>query len=286
MRFKKVYIEITNVCNLSCSFCAKNEREPRFMLVEEFAYILKQLQPYTNYIYLHVLGEPLMHPNLKELLEVAKSYGMQVNMTSNGVLLREQLPILEHRIRQLNISLHSKPKQDGIHSASYLNDCLYCGDVLANAGTYVSYRLWNMKKKTLDEESMHIHRMISDHYNIPIALGKQQRLAERRFLHFEEEFTWPSLQAAYHNTRGTCYGMRSMCAIFVDGSVVPCCLDSKGDCVLGNIFQTPLSELLHSERCVSICDGFSKHQLVEKLCQHCGYRTRFDKEVKDHDTIG
>lgn len=277
MRFKKVYIEITNVCNLNCSFCAKNERDARFMSVEEFTYILEQLQPYTRYIYLHVLGEPLLHPQLPALLKVAKEYHIHVNMTSNGVLLKEKLPILENHLRQLNISLHSKPKQAGIHRESYVQDCLCCGDALAMQGTYVSYRLWNRKQGILDEESKAILDELAKHYQIGITQEQKQRLAERRFLHFEEEFAWPSLQACHVAVKGSCYGMRSMCAILVDGSVVPCCLDSKGDCVLGNIFHTPMKQILESERCMRMCEGFSKHQLVETLCQHCGYRTRFDE---------
>lgn len=278
MRFKKVYIEITNICNLQCSFCVKNTRVARYMQVAQFRHIVEQIQPYTNYIYLHVLGEPLMHPQLQEILAIAKQYSMQVNMTTNGVLLKEQLPMLVNNIRQLNISLHSQPKQDGIHSDTYLQDCLYCGDELAKQGTYISYRLWNMKAGVLDEESLSIQKQIEQHYGISMEQGTQLRLAERRFLHFEEEFAWPSLQAERIGSTGTCYGMRSMCGILVDGSVVPCCLDSKGDCVLGNIFETSMAKILAQERTRTMCEGFARRQLVEEICQHCGYRTRFDKE--------
>lgn len=277
MRFKKVYIEITNVCNLNCSFCAKNERKAGYMSVENFAYVLKQLQPYTNYIYLHVLGEPLLHPQLRELLEIARSMSMHVNMTSNAVLLKEKLPILEGRIRQLNLSLHSKPKQGGIHADSYVEDCLAAGDHLAQAGTYVSYRLWNMKEGLLDEESLEVLQCIEAHYQVKIELGKKTRLAERRFLHFEEEFAWPSLKAPQLALKGSCYGMRSMCGILVDGSVVPCCLDSRGDCVLGNLFTTPFKDIVESERAQKMREGFSRQDIVEELCQRCGYRTRFDE---------
>ena len=34
---KKVYLEITNVCNLNCSFCHKTERKQKFMTEEEMA---------------------------------------------------------------------------------------------------------------------------------------------------------------------------------------------------------------------------------------------------------
>ena len=56
MRFKRVYIEITNVCNLSCPFCPPHNRENRFMNFEEFKLILSKIKGYTEYIYLHVKG--------------------------------------------------------------------------------------------------------------------------------------------------------------------------------------------------------------------------------------
>ena len=59
MRFKRIYIEITNQCNLKCSFCIQNQRKSKYLSINDFSYILDELRPFTDYIYLHVLGEPL-----------------------------------------------------------------------------------------------------------------------------------------------------------------------------------------------------------------------------------
>lgn len=278
MKFKKIYIEITNVCNLQCSFCAKNQRLPAFMSVEQFTYILQQIKPYTSYVYFHVLGEPLMHPELVTLLELANAHGFYVNITTNGTLLKEQLNVITGRIRQCNISLHSKPNEDGCHSTTYLQDCLTCGDVLAEHGTYVSYRFWNKKQGSMDEESKQMLAQLADHYEIDDLLYENVKLAERRFLHFEEQFLWPSMELPIQETKGTCYGMRNQCGILVDGSVVPCCLDSLGTCTLGNIFETPFASLLQKPRVSAMRTGFQQHSLIEPLCQRCGYRTKFEGE--------
>ena len=75
MRFKRVYIEITNVCNLKCNFCLPHNRKNRFMNFEEFKIILDKIKPYTNYIYLHVKGEPLLHPDIDKFIEDSKILG-------------------------------------------------------------------------------------------------------------------------------------------------------------------------------------------------------------------
>ena len=62
MKFKKIYLEITNVCNLKCSFCHGTKRRKQFIDFEDFQQILAKIKNYTNYLYFHIMGEPLMHP--------------------------------------------------------------------------------------------------------------------------------------------------------------------------------------------------------------------------------
>ncbi|HEY5525058.1 MAG TPA: radical SAM protein, partial [Clostridium sp.] len=108
-KYKKIYIEITNVCNLSCSFCPKTERKSKFLSVDEFKTVLKEIKPYTKYIYFHLMGEPLLNPNLEEFLRLAYEEDFKVNITTNGTLLRSVKDILlrSKALRQINISLHS-----------------------------------------------------------------------------------------------------------------------------------------------------------------------------------
>ena len=66
--YSRVYVEITNHCNMRCSFCHGHSRAPRQMTREEYAHILQQLQGKTEYIYHHLMGEPLVHPLLPEFI--------------------------------------------------------------------------------------------------------------------------------------------------------------------------------------------------------------------------
>lgn len=50
MSFKKIYIEITNNCNLNCSFCVHNQRKNKYMTLEEFKIILSKLKGHTKYL--------------------------------------------------------------------------------------------------------------------------------------------------------------------------------------------------------------------------------------------
>ncbi len=279
MRFKRVYIEITNTCNLSCSFCIKNDRVPKQMNVEEFQKVIEQVKEYTNYVYFHILGEPLSHPHLATFLTICEQANLQVTITTNGTLLKKMVDTLCHKaIRQMNISVHSFPTHQ---QKNYLQDIMESANKLASHNIHVNYRLWNIQNDQLSKECFTLMEDILAYYKceIPSEIVRLKRLDLQPYihLHFEEVFTWPSLANPYVGNQGRCLGMKQMLGILSDGRVVPCCLDSKAQCCLGNIFETPLSEIVNSDRVKRMQQGFEHHKVVETLCQHCSYRLRFSK---------
>ncbi len=281
MRFKKIYIEITNSCNLQCSFCIPKERAPKRMNVEQFSYIIQEIKPYTSYVYLHILGEPLSHPKLKECLTICEQANMHVHITTNGTLLYQKKEVLYgSKIRQVNISLHSFQEHEHICLDDYLSKVFEVSEYLAASGTYISYRLWNMKNQKVDEDTMQLVMKIQERYKVHITkddilVHKSLLLRDHIYLNFEEVFQWPSLSNAYVSDKGRCLGLKTMCGILSDGRVVPCCLDSKGDITFGNIFTTSFKEIVESARAKRMLIGFEQQKVVEDLCQHCSYRLRF-----------
>lgn len=279
MRFKRIYIEITNTCNLQCSFCVQNQRVPKQMNVEEFQHCIDEIKEYCNFVYLHVLGEPLSHPMLNDILHILDQNKMQVTITTNGTLLYQKKEILlSHTIRQINVSLHSFPQHI---QPNYFQHVFETSEALAKHGVYMNYRLWNLYGKDIQQvQAQAVLSEINAYYTIPqeeILMKRMQRVAlkERISLHFEEVFIWPSLHHSYVNDIGRCLGMKDMCAILSNGDVVPCCLDSKGDCVLGNVHEMSFSDIIQSDKAQGIVNGFATHKVVETLCQHCSYRLRF-----------
>ena len=102
--YKKIYLEITNNCNLNCSFCIKNNRQKKFMNIDDYKIILNKLKTYTKYLYFHVSGEPLLHPLINTFIDIgSKDYF--INITTNGYLIKRIKD--NHNIRQVNISMHS-----------------------------------------------------------------------------------------------------------------------------------------------------------------------------------
>ena len=142
--FKRIYIEITNVCNLNCKFCPKSNRKQQFMSLENFKNIIDKVKNKAQTIYLHVKGEPLLHNNLDEIISYIDKNNLKVVITTNATLLKDKIDILKKYtcIKQINLSIHSIT-QNTFDNEKYLNNIFESVKKLNN--TIVSYRLWNIK---------------------------------------------------------------------------------------------------------------------------------------------
>ena len=285
MRFKRVYVEISNLCNLQCAFCSPLKRPKGMMTTEQFRAAAEQLRPYTHYLYLHLKGEPLVHPGLEEILGICGKLGFEVNITTNGTLLKEKEEILfrQKAVRQVNLSVHSFSQIPAAEARQCLLDAVAFGKRAVQQGRpFVIYRMWNLGKgKVIDPESLEILEQIGAEFptahNLAAELqeNKSAAVAKGIFLSWEEEFTWPSLDAPSVPDSGKCYGTRQMLGVLCDGTVVPCCLDGNGEEPLGNLFQTPFSEIVESEGLQKAASGFDGGKAVLELCKHCTYRLKF-----------
>ncbi len=276
MRFQKVYVEISNICNLSCAFCPGTNRQKGRMTPEEFTILAPKLRPYTDFLYFHLMGEPLCHPELGAFLKIAEESGFRVILTTNGTLLARQQKLLlsSPALHKINISLHAFEANDlAVPFEAYLADCFRFGRA-AKGEKLVVYRLWN--QGGADQRNEEILGGLRAAFPEPwVKEPRGTRLAHRTYLEYGDKFDWPDLQAPEGNARVFCYGLRDQLGVLWDGTVVPCCLDHEGDLALGNLFQQDMEEILNSARAKAIYDGFSRKEAVEPLCRRCGYAKRF-----------
>lgn len=285
--FSRIYIEITNSCNFNCSFCRKSNREIRFMTKDEFEKIVNEVNEYTDLIMLHIKGEPLMHPELKHILNSAKMAKLKVNITTNGSLLGKDIEALKSdSVRQLNISLHSinKDEINNINFDEYISNIFNSVKILRenNPNLYISYRLWNLKDISENSENYNIIEALEKEYKIEDlkTLAKENNFVEltsKVFLNQDVEFIWPSMDDDIVSDTGRCLGLKEQIGILSDGRVVPCCLDQDGNVTLGNIFKDSLKNILESDYAKEITNGFYSNKIIPELCKRCTYRLKFSK---------
>lgn len=280
-KFKKVYVEITNMCNLNCSFCPKTKREPEEMTPEFFEEVLCEIEPYTNYIYMHVMGEPLRHSNIEKLLDCCADKGIFVNITTNGTLIKDVGKKIKDKpaLRQINISLHSFEGENQEYFQQYIENIFsFIREIQKKGRVIICLRLWNLNAEGSALRNKIIKELLENEFNLKddIAEGVTDRngikLAHNIYLQQEERFIWPKKGGKEIFTNGKCFGLKTHIGILCDGSVVPCCIDSEGSMVLGNIKENSLEEILNTNRAERIKEGFRQSKVVEDFCKTCGFR--------------
>lgn len=273
--YSQVYVEITNICNMNCSFCHGHSRAPRQMTEGEYARVLEQLSGKTQYIYHHLMGEPLTHPLLPRFIQMARQADFRPMLTTNGTLLDTRgEPLLDKGLHKVNISLHSFEGDRPDFHRQYIEKIAAFSEKANQAGTIISLRLWN-------------NGFDNGRNQITLSLLQEQlpgqwsentrgyRIRDRLFLEWGDRFDWPDLNAPNYGNQVSCYGLRHQFGILSDGTVVPCCLDSEGSIALGNVFREDLADILSSPRAKAIADGFRCRTATEELCRRCGYAQRF-----------
>ncbi len=279
-RFRKIYLEISNICNLKCAFCPGTRRKKRAMSEEEFSQLLPKLRPWTDYLYFHLMGEPLCHPKLFTFLHLAHWAGFRVILTTNGTgLLALGEGLLNcPGLHKVNVSLHAFEANDlDMPFETYLDGCLAFGQ-MAQGKVLVSYRLWN--HGGADGKNEEILQALHARFPHPwVQERKGIRIAQRVYLEHGDQFDWPDLQGEIQSEQVFCYGLHDQVGVLCDGTVVPCCLDHEGDIPLGNLFQQELGEILNTPRAKAIVDGFRCGNAPEELCRRCGYATRFHHKI-------
>lgn len=275
--FSKVYVEITNTCNLSCPFCHGTKRAPRRMTEEEFSVVAEKLKGHTRYIYFHVLGEPLTHPQLCALLRIAAEKGFNSCITTNGFLLPDKADTLyaAERLYRLSVSLHSFEANGGRSGLrEYLDGVWEVCTRLAEKGSYCVLRLWNEGgiNSLNGEITAYLREKTGGEWEK--ARNDSLRIAKNIYLESAAKFDWPDVNESERSVQ-FCYGLRDQIAILCDGTVVPCCLDADGSIALGNIFESSLDAILSGDRARAMYAGFSERRCTEELCRRCGFAERF-----------
>lgn len=275
-RFQKVYLEISNICNLKCSFCPGTRRKKKALTISEFTSLLPKLRSYTDYLYFHLMGEPLCHPDLDTFLALAWESGFKVILTTNGTLLdkHQETLLSSPALHKINISLHAFEANDlNMPFSAYLEKSLSLGKA-AEGKKLVVYRLWNEGGQNARNQEI-LDTMKSFFPEPWIETGRGTKIGEKIFLEYGHRFDWPDLEAEDGGSEVFCYGLRDQIGVLCDGTVVPCCLDHEGDLALGNLFQETLEEILEKPRAKAIYNGFRNRKAAEELCRKCGYARRF-----------
>ena len=273
--YSRVYVEITNICNMNCSFCHGHSRKSRMMTLDEFKGILDQLSNCTEYIYYHLMGEPLTHPDLPLFIQASNDKGFKSIITTNGTLLAKRSDeLLASGLHKISISLHSFEENNTQKHFEYLSQVAEFADKASKQGIITVFRFWNKDcdDGKNDNALEFLKSKLSGEWS---SNPRGVKIHDRLYIEWGDRFGWPDKNAPIQSENVFCYGMRDHFGILSDGTVVPCCLDSDGVINLGNVFKENIADILEKYRAKAIKNGFDRRIATEDLCRRCPYAQRF-----------
>ena len=268
----KAYLEITNLCNLACSFCHGTKREGGMLTADAFDALTDRLAGEVKFLYFHLLGEPLLHPLLPQFVKTAWEKGFYPILTTNGSLLHERgEELMEQLPYKISISLHAPAANTAFADPAYFDDCIAFAKRAAAKGCITVLRLWNLGGEGEEQNGgilEKLHAAFPGRW--PPSHHESVRLsADKVFLEWGEHFEWPDLGAEEGNANMFCRALGDQVGVHCDGTVVPCCLDADGVLALGNLHEQSLAEILATPRARAIRDGFTRRVATEEFCRKC-----------------
>ncbi len=261
-KINHVQVQTINKCNRSCSFCPseKFSRKLAFMSLETYQRVLDELASlgFSGRFSPYLQGESLLDNRLPQLLSMARAALPRAKIliqTNGDVLTAEKgLSLFEAGLHKLIINCYDNPEQ--------------------------VYRMQNL-----------VREMVGRQPGLRFIRGGLARMVRHEYGQIRREIalddkTWWQEDTA-ENWAGNIPGslqepLKKSCVrpfhhlcVHVNGDVVLCCCDWKGEVIFGNLMRASLSEVYSSPIPTSYRENLAKKNRKMKLCEVCDYRGNF-----------
>ncbi|MCX5784478.1 MAG: radical SAM protein [Elusimicrobia bacterium] len=282
--FRRAFIEITNACNLSCVFCAASSRPAAVMPIKTFENAAKQAGELAEVISLHVLGEPLTHPEFPAILACCTRLGLKLNLVTNGTMLENFPPAVfaEKCLSQISISLQALSCLPAAGRETEIGRLARFA-LSKPPGLTIGFRLRSGGEETFFRETLKSLLAAFARGGRPEA--DFVKLGEGIFLNFGGIFGWPRpFGPNVKNPKGRgwpggeggkakhgCLGLRHHFGILSDCRVVPCCADFDGRLAIGNINDNTLAHILGSAEALALRKSIAGITPMPAYCSSCGF---------------
>jgi radical SAM protein with 4Fe4S-binding SPASM domain len=245
-------LEITNHCNANCIMCPRQKmtREKGFMAFELFKKIVDEAKEYTEFAFLHLAGEPLLHPGLMRMIDYCGEIGLKTGLSTNAIildelkseqLLRSPLDLLVLSFDGVNKETYEKIRKKANFETTYQNiDGFLRLKAKSGKAPYTMIQLIYQKENFAEAREFYLKWKkspvdvvrVKPYLNYP---GLDEYLGQR-----------PKREPAAHTK--PCVLLWRQLAIYWDGTVAACCMDFLSQAAVGNAAEASLSEIWNGEK--------------------------------------
>lgn len=312
-----VLIELTSHCNFSCSFCPieKVSRDKTMMPKALWEKILQELadKKMAHTIFLHVLGEPLIHKDILDAVRFANNRDLSVSLYTNGALLDQKrsaqiLDVLKKGRVVLSLqeitseSFHARCRGT-ISWQQYINRLLTFVQLNETRKNSIPIQIhcmldmqglgWNLPQ--IRSEQKKIQAVYNQWQKaLGIQNGKKINifnptavypLNENASFFVKHAGNWDNKLLAdnlqvVESEVGHCALMTDTFAVLSDGTCTYCCNDYEGELNLGNAFERSLEDIFYGPKAVAIRQAEKQGKFIAQRCKICRGTLVFKKNQK------
>jgi radical SAM protein with 4Fe4S-binding SPASM domain len=256
-------IELTNHCNLRCPECRSGSgllyREKGYMNMTTFDRILSDCSPFLFSMILYFQGEPFLHSELFEMIKKARQKGLHTMTSTNGQFLDPDTAkkVVESGLDRIIISM------DGLDQIVYekyriggnlgkvkegIRELVRWKKTLRSntPEVIIQFLVFSHNQHQIEEINNWSQRAGAD--GVEIKMARMDNFEDGNPLIPEEQYARyrknNNGQFVINNPlKNHCWQCWSKAVITWDGNVLPCCFDTNGDYVMGNILQQPFTNI-------------------------------------------
>jgi radical SAM protein with 4Fe4S-binding SPASM domain len=276
----RITLEVTNRCNLGCTFCPRhlvdmnlgNMEWPLFKrIVDESSKYL----PVTLVLFFR--GESLIHPDLPKMIQYAKENGLgPIQLASNGFLLTDEMgeELINAGLDFISFSLDTIDKE--IYQKTRVNSDLQIA--MDNVIDFVNlcqikksqgYKVPEIQVSSVDVEEyrksqpdfIDFWRKYADRVRIYMEHSSDGNLGS-----INKELLINKVQ------RKPCGKIYTDIVIYWNGDIALCNHDWNNELAIGNVKEQSIAEIWHSDAYKDIRQMHEKTQFIENMtCAHCDH---------------
>lgn len=307
---KRLHLELTSYCNYSCAYCPDGimARPRGFIDLDLARRVIDEVarDGIAEWIFCHLMGEPMLHPKMEEVIRFARERGLRVCVTTNGSLLSSDRArsLVESGLSRLVISLQHPRSQEfddrqgrgGSYAGYVVRIAEAAREVLRNgSGTVLHLSiLCTPFQRVLFPENGVTTLTTTKQLRREVAFWLTQIVGEAdpKFIRKFRSWGWAIRNVSPRfmiETKpaadwagpyradgqvvparfGSCHGLTEQIGVLWNGDIVFCCSDFEGKTSPGRIGEVRLRDFLRSREAEAVADGFRKMRLVHPHCRIC-----------------
>lgn len=285
-----ISIEISAICNLKCPQCVVGRQELKrqhpLMKMEAYKHILNKLPEEIFYINLYFQGEPLLNPEIYEMILLAKRKHCYVIISTNASLLTENccIKLINCGLDKIIVSIDGSNQRiyEKYRSGGNLQKVLIGIETLQRLKQETKKRLPKLEIqaivfKTNEYDLENIRQIAINHHAESIVFKTAQIYDMEKY---EELLPENSIYARYKKDKNgnyiiksqnhsACFRLWTSNVITSDGEYLPCCYDKNGNYSFGNIFENTYKQLIHNEKSKKFRAQVCNNRKSIYICKNC-----------------